>query len=79
MKRTIKCTAAGDAMVFRRLPGRYPGFDELARFIGQGDFRFYNLETTIHYFESFSAAQSGGSWFCSPPEVLEDMKQRFNG
>jgi len=71
----MKCTAAGDTMVFRRLPGHYPGFDELARFIGQGDFRFYNLETTIHNFETFGAAQSGGSWFCSQPEVLEDMKE----
>lgn len=71
----MKCTAAGDSMVFRRLPGHYPGFDELAGFIGRGDFRFYNLETTIHNFESFGSAQSGGSWFCAQPEMLEDMKQ----
>ena len=74
MKRTMRCTAAGDMMIFRRLPGRYPGFDELSRFIGQGDLRFVNLETTVHRFESFGAAQSGGSWFCSAPEVLEDVK-----
>jgi hypothetical protein len=30
---TIKCTAAGDAMVMRRLPGSYPGFEELKNFI----------------------------------------------
>ena len=71
----MKCTAAGDSMVFRRLPGHYPGFDELAAFIGRGDFRFYNLETTVHNFETYGAARSGGSWFCSPPEVLEDMKE----
>ena len=62
-------------MVFRRLPGNYPGLEELASFIGQGDFRFYNLETTIHNYETFGAAQSGGSWFCAPPAVLEDMKR----
>lgn len=62
-------------MVFRRLPGNYAGFEALRAFIGQGDFRFFNLETTIHNFETFGAAQSGGSWFCSPPEVLEDAKQ----
>lgn len=70
----ISCTAAGDAMIMRRLPGRYDGFDELSAFISQGDFRFVNLETTIHRFETYGAAVSGGSWFCSEPEVLEDIK-----
>ena len=42
----IKCTAAGDAMVLRRLPGEYPGFNELKAFIEQGDFRFVNMETS---------------------------------
>ena len=68
------CTAAGDAMVFRRLPGEYEGFEELQRFLAQGDFRFLNLETTIHNFETYGAAESGGSWFCAPPAVLEDVK-----
>ena len=72
---TIKCTAAGDAMVMRRLPGSYPGFEELKNFISQGDFRFFNLETTIHNHETYGAAISGGTWFCSPPEVLEDAKE----
>jgi len=70
----IKCTAAGDAMVLRRLPGNYDGFEELQQFISQGDFRFVNLETTIHNHETYGAAISGGTWFCSPPEVLEDCK-----
>ena len=71
---TFKCTAAGDAMIFRRLPGAYEGFNELQDFIGKGDFRFVNLETTIHNFETFGAAESGGSWFCSSPDVLQDIK-----
>ena len=70
----IKCTAAGDAMVLRRLPGEYPGFNELKAFIEQGDFRFVNMETTIHNHETYGAAISGGTWFCSPPGVLEDAK-----
>ena len=70
----IKCTAAGDAMVLRRLPGEYPGFNELKAFIEQGDFRFVNMETTIHNHETYGAAVSGGTWFCSPPGVLEDAK-----
>lgn len=72
---TLKCTAAGDAMVLRRLPGAYEGFQELRDFIGQGDLRFFNLETTIHNHETYGNAVSGGTWFCSPPEVLEDAKE----
>lgn len=71
----MTCTAAGDAMVFRRLPGAYPGFEALRKFISRGDFRFFNLETTVHNFESYGAALSGGSWFCSQPEILEDAKK----
>lgn len=72
---TFKCTAAGDAMVTRRLPGAYPGFEELRAFLNQGDFRFLNLETTIHNHETYGAAVSGGTWFCAPPGVLEDAKK----
>ena len=74
----FKCTAAGDAMVFRRF-AEYEGFEELRDFIGQGDFRFLNLETTCHRFETYGAALSGGSWFCTEPEVVQDMhKYGFN-
>lgn len=54
----MTCTAAGDAMVFRRLPGAYPGFEALRKFISRGDFRFFNLETTVHNFESYGAASA---------------------
>lgn len=71
----MKFTAAGDAMVLRRLPGAYEGFEELKAFIEQGDFRFVNMETTIHNHETYGSAVSGGTWFCSPPGVLEDAKK----
>lgn len=70
----MKCTAAGDSMILRRLPDNYPGFREMVEFIRQGDVRFVNMETTIHNYETYGAAQSGGTWLCSPPEVLEDTK-----
>ncbi len=70
---TFKCTAAGDTMVFRRFPGEYEGFSELKKFIARGDMRFFNLETTVHDFETPGAALSGGSWFCAEPRVLHDM------
>lgn len=72
---TVKCTAAGDSMVLRRLPGEYEGFAQLRDFVLQGDFRFVNLETTIHNHETYGAAVSGGTWFCSPPGVLEDTRK----
>ena len=76
-KPDFKCTATGDAMITRRLPfeGEYEGFREVRDFILQGDFRFSNLETTVHNFESWGGAQSGGSWLCSPPGVIKDMRK----
>lgn len=73
----FRCTATGDAMITRRLPleGDYEGFQEVRDFIMQGDFRFGNLETTVHNFESFGGALSGGSWLCSPPGVLKDLRK----
>ena len=73
----FKCTATGDAMITRRLPieGEYDGFSEVREFILKGDFRFGNLETTVHNFESYGGAQSGGSWLCSPPGVIKDMRK----
>ncbi len=76
-KPTIRCIATGDSMITRPLPaeGDYEGFGEVRDFISQGDFRFTNLETTVHNYESFGSAQSGGSWLCSPPSVLDSIKK----
>ena len=70
----MRVTAAGDGMIFRRLPGEYDGFAQVRDFIRRGDLRFLNLETTVHRHETFGAAVSGGSWFCAPPEILEDVR-----
>ncbi len=73
----FRCTATGDSMITRRLPleGEYEGFSEVRNFIMQGDFRYGNLETTVHNFESCGGAQSGGSWLCSPPGVIDDLRK----
>ena len=70
----MRVTAAGDGMIFRRLPGEYPGFAEVRDFLARGDLRFLNLETTVHRHETFGAAVSGGSWFCTDPEILKDVR-----
>lgn len=74
----FRCCAAGDAMVFRRTTD-YDGLETIRNYIGQADFRFLNLETTVHRFETYGSALSGGSWFCCEPEVMQDMhKYGFN-
>lgn len=71
----MKFTATGDMLVQRRLPeGEYEGFEALRDFILQGDMRFFNLETTLHFYESYGSQYSGGSWLCMEPTVLEDVK-----
>ncbi len=73
----FRCSATGDSMISRRLPleGEYAGFSEVRDFIMQADFRYGNLETTVHNFESCGGAQSGGSWLCSPPGVIDDLRK----
>ena len=43
----MKFTAAGDAIIQKRIFKDFDGFGELAPFISQGDARFFNLETTV--------------------------------
>ena len=70
----MKFTAAGDAIIQRRIPCDYEGYGELADFIKEGDGRFYNLETTLNYEGECPASQfSGGTYIRTVPEVLEDI------
>ncbi len=74
MQSKMSFTAAGDMLVQRRLPGEYQGFAEISQEIRKGEMRFFNLETTIHNYESYGSQYNGGSYLCAPPEVLEDAK-----
>ncbi len=72
----MKFTAAGDAIIQKRIYKNFDGFGELAPFISQGDARFFNLETTINYTgKTCGAALSGGTYLRTNPEVLEDLKR----
>jgi poly-gamma-glutamate synthesis protein (capsule biosynthesis protein) len=68
-------TAAGDMLVHRRLPETYPGFEEISAEIKKGGMRFFNLETTIHDYESHGSQYNGGSYLCAPPETLNDVRR----
>ena len=71
----MKFTAAGDAMIQRRIPCDFKGYDELYDFIMQGDARFFNLETTLNYEgECWGHQFSGGTYIRAVPEVLDDLK-----
>lgn len=70
-----RCTAAGDMLIQRRLPGHYEGFEELREYIKKGDFRFFNLETTIHRHETYGSQYNGGSYLAIEPRVLDDVKE----
>ena len=45
----MKFTAAGDAIIQRRIQREFEGYAELCPFIQKGDARFFNLETTLNY------------------------------
>ncbi|MDW7656651.1 MAG: CapA family protein [Bacillota bacterium] len=76
MKQKMRFTAAGDLLMMRELPADspYEGLASVQQFIAQGDFRFANLETTIHRYECAPAQESGGSWTCADPAVLDNIK-----
>lgn len=72
----MKFTAAGDAIIQRRIQEGYAGFSEITPFIKRGDARFFNLETTLNREgECFASQFSGGTYIRTNPEMLEDMKQ----
>lgn len=72
----MKFTAAGDAIIQRRIYDDFEGFSELAPFICQGDARFFNLETTLNHEGEARASQfSGGTYIRTNPEVLDDLKK----
>ncbi len=72
----MKFTAAGDAIIQRRIQKDFAGYREIAPFISQGDARFFNLETTLNRAgEAFCSQFSGGTYIRSDPDVLSDLKE----
>ena len=70
----MKFTAAGDAIIQRRIHKDFEGYKELAPFINQGDAKFFNLETTLNKEgECPGAAISGGTYIRTEPEVIYDL------
>ena len=54
--------AVGDALILRRIPKTYEGFEEVRNWISEADAKYFNLETTLHREgECFGFSTSGGS------------------
>lgn len=71
----LSFVATGDSFITRNLSAQQmEPFQRLSKLIQSADFRFTNLETTIHHQEGYPAAFSGGTWAMSSPHVLEDLK-----
>ena len=72
----MRFAAAGDALILRRIPETYPGFEEVKEWLGGAEAKFFNLETTLHREgECYGFSTNGGSFLRSEPEVLEDCKR----
>lgn len=71
-----KFAAVGDAIIQRHMPsGGYPGFEAVQSIIQGADASIFNLETTVHKYESYGSQYSGGGYFCSDPSILKDLKE----
>ena len=69
---TMKITATGDSILNQGFPEEgYEGFDEIKAFIGRGDARIGNLETTVTNWDTYPSAYSGGTWISCTPRVLD--------
>ena len=72
----MKFSAVGDALILRRIPETYPGFEAVRDWISQADAKYFNLETTLHREgECYAFSLCGGSYLRSEPEVLDDCKR----
>ncbi len=72
----MKFTAVGDAIIQKRIPKKDISYSQLNDFIGRGDVRFFNLETTLFEKGECCASNfSGGTYLRTTPKVLADLKR----
>ena len=74
MEGRMKFTASGDALIMRNFPENYGGYEAVKDFIGQGEARITNLETTLTERDCFPSTFSGGTWLTAPENVLDDLE-----
>jgi len=75
MVKKIKICMTGDSFItMRQSVHKEPRFLDMVEIIRSADLAFTNLEVTIHNYEGYPAAQSGGTWTRADPRLLEDLK-----
>lgn len=73
IKRNLTLVAAGDAMIARRVSARESDvFTRLVEQVRNADAAVVNLETTVHDFEGYPAADAG-MYMRSSPKLLDDL------
>jgi poly-gamma-glutamate capsule biosynthesis protein CapA/YwtB (metallophosphatase superfamily) len=68
--------STGDSFITRCFPksSANTSLKNLASLMKEADVRFTNLEVTVHDYEGFPSAFSGGTWAIADPKVLKDIK-----
>jgi poly-gamma-glutamate capsule biosynthesis protein CapA/YwtB (metallophosphatase superfamily) len=75
MVRPCTIAATGDSLMTMHVArSEDPGFGALIHLLRSADVRFANLEGTLHEFQGFPQAASGGTYVCGHPRLLDDLK-----
>jgi poly-gamma-glutamate capsule biosynthesis protein CapA/YwtB (metallophosphatase superfamily) len=74
MSSNISVIATGDSFITQRLPRAETDLVGIRLLFQKADVRFTNLEVTIHDFDAYPAASSGGTWAAARPAVLSDLE-----
>jgi poly-gamma-glutamate capsule biosynthesis protein CapA/YwtB (metallophosphatase superfamily) len=71
----LTLASTGDSLITRRLStNTEEEFLSVIELIRGADVAFTNLETTIHDYRGYPAAQSGGAWMVSPLHIAKELK-----
>jgi len=66
-------TAAGDAIITKRLWHNHSGIEPIKTFLALGEARAVNLEAVLTDFDSFASSCSGGTWIGARPQAFDDL------
>ena len=69
----IKLSLCGDVLISRRLPEGFISGGGIFSTLHENEFRFANLETTIHRREGYPAAFPGGGYAMADPLCVQDL------
>lgn len=74
MNNEIRMAITGDSFITQRLPRDDESLLTIRDLLMRADVRFTNFETTVHNFDAYPSAASGGTWAASRPSILKDLR-----